>query len=196
MASVPTIPPLLISFAGAAPAIFRERRQEIQIGAQTLGRRADAGVPERLFAAPGAAQIHRHEEVVSGPRVKARDQMFCPSQNRRGKKRGASLGHRRVPADDRHAVGLRSRAHAFPDLPGLVETGSPEHIDDRQRPPAHRSDVAEIHHHRRIPREPRVVCDERRQHPFRGEEQPTVAIRDRRAIVAQPRLAGQLDAGS
>jgi len=170
---------------GLAPAIFCERREELQVSAQALRGRVHARVPEGLFATPTAAQIHDHEQVIARLRVETREQVRRFPECRGSEESGAAFCESRVAADDRHAVSERRRAHAAPDLLRAFCARRPEHIHDRQRSPAHRGDVAQIHHHRRIAGEPRIIRHKGFQHAFCREKQPVVAVRNRRAIVAE-----------
>lgn len=178
-----------------AEAAFRQRGKQREIAAKTLRRRIGARVPEGFVPPPCPAQIHGHDEIVARSRIEAGEQPRSLSQHCRRKIRRAACDPRGVPAHDRHGIRLRRGRHSRPDLRRCLTAWSPEHIHHRQRTPAHRRHVAQIHHHRRIPRKPRIGLHKGFQHPLRRKKQPPIAIRNRRAIVTHLHLPRQCLSG-
>ena len=60
----------------------------------------------------------------------------------------------------------------------------PNGIDHRDRPSAHGGDVGDVDHDAAPAREPRIAGHELVHEAFNGEQQVTVAVRDRRTVVA------------
>jgi hypothetical protein len=66
----------------------------------------------------------------------------------------------------------------------------PEHVDKRDRPAAHRRDVAEIDHDRAIAGEPGIRRHKTFDHAFGGEQQkPSARIGQRGGVVADGDVA-------
>jgi hypothetical protein len=93
---------------------------------------------------------------------------------------------------NRHVICPGGGSHAVPNGYRFRKIWCPEHVDDGDWPAAHCGYVAEINHYGAIAGEPWIVRYERLQHPFRGKEKKAVCFRNRRAIIANPNVAGEI----
>jgi hypothetical protein len=71
-----------------------------------------------------------------------------------------------------------------------LPAGAPQGIDHGDGAPAHGGDVTEVDHHAAVAREPGHLLDKIFHQAFDGKQQVTIAIGDRRAVVAQQDTAG------
>ena len=141
------------------------------------------GVPigERLAVAP--AEIDRGDQPIAGMGVETGQEPAGAAEN--GDRKLAAVGaHIGVAADDRDGERFRGGAKAGEDRRGLFAAIRPDRIDDGDRPAAHRGDIRDVDHHPAPAGKPWVGGDEFVDEAFDGEEQVAVAIRDRRAVVA------------
>ncbi len=88
------------------------------------------------------------------------------------------------PPDDGNPIGFRGCEHPLEDRGGSLGAVGPDGIDDRGRPAAHGGDVRQVDHDRAPAGEPRIGGHEFVDEAFDGKEEIAVAVRDRRAIVA------------
>jgi len=178
-------------FSSAAPAQFCNRRQELEVRTEAFRGNVAAGVPKRLFVPPTPPQIDRDQKIVARDCVETGNQTLRFAENRRREIGGVLVCHGRVAPDNRNSIGNGCGAHSLPNDTGPIKARGPKDVDDRQRTSPHRRNVAEIHHHCRVTRKPGVICDERRQHSFRREQEPVLSVPYRRAIVSDTCFAGQ-----
>ena len=119
---------------------------------------------------------------MTGQGVETRQQPVRPAEDR--DRQTAPIRARvGVAADDRNAIGRGPGLESCQDRCGQGLVGRPERVDDRDGPPAHGRDVAEIDHDAAIAGEPRVGCDEAVDEAFDCEEQEAVPVRNGGAIV-------------
>ena len=93
-----------------------------------------------------------------------------------------------MAADDVDAEQRRA-AHAMPVEHGLgvLAVGLHEHVDEAERPAAHRPHVGHVRDDRRGAGGVRVGVHERRTDRLAAHDQVPVAVRDRRRVVAVDR---------
>ncbi len=89
-----------------------------------------------------------------------------------------------VPAHDRDAIAHRCVVHAFPDPGGALAAGGPDRIDNRDRASAHRINVAQIHHHRAIPREAGFGGNKLIEQAFNCQKKMPVVVWDGCTVIA------------
>ncbi len=93
---------------------------------------------------------------------------------------------RQVPADDLDAEQVRGPREAFEDELGMSLVGADQHVENRERPPAHGADVGDVRDDGRGAGRVRVRGHEGREDRLAAEHDPLVAVGDQRAVVAVP----------
>ena len=169
---------------GARKAFLGKLGQKREIGAEALGRRLERSlkIVERLAVC--AALVDDHDQRVARLGVEAGQKPRARPPQDGDRQMCLTIVQVGVTADDRNAIGAGCGPQAVENrLRPLFPLG-PDDVDDGKRAPSHRRDVAQIDHHAAPAGEPGIGVDECADEAFGGEEKVPVAIRDRRAIVA------------
>ena len=111
---------------------------------------------------------------------------------------------RGVAADDRHTELLGRPSDAVEHLSACCAVRAHQHVDERQRPPAHGAHVGDVGDHGGGAGAERVGLHERRRHRLAADHELLAAVRHERRVVAvdaggepldQPHGALALEAG-
>ena len=171
--------------------------QHLEVGAQPLGRRREARVPERVPRVHLAAQVDGGDQLVARARVEAGEQAARAAQHR-DRQRGVRAAQVGVAADDRHAEPPRRRRRCpAAAAPPLAAPRREQRVDDRERPAAHRVDVADVDHDRAVAGEaaarspPAPATCPRRRAAGSPRRRGSPRSRRRGALGVAPRAAAQ-----
>ena len=165
----------------------RQLRQQRQLAAQPLRLGRGSRIPERVVAVEAAGGVHQQHAVIarhSGAGREHRPLGHPQHRHRQGVVGTLQVG---VAAHHRHPEHFRSPAQARQQRLRPLGIPTPDAVHHRQRPAAHRRDVAEVHQHGAPAREPGVLLHQRRRHPLAGQQQAAGLGGQQGGIVAQGR---------
>jgi hypothetical protein len=172
-----------------------EGGQQGQVGAQPLGWRGGGRIPEGVLPIKSPLAIGQQPKVIPGAGGASREGgslKHAQHRHRQGRVGAALVG---VAAHHRDGEFVAGEAHPRQQAFGSLGAGTPEAVHQRQRPAAHRGDVAEVHEHAAPTGEPGVLRHQLRMHPLAGQQQRTVHGGQQGGVITEGSGSAELGEG-